>query len=160
MRRSLERSFQEFRCLKCKSYVHIDHRLSGVHNRNHCPYCLWSRHLDLSEPGDRLAACRSLMKPIGLTLKNSLNKYRPDSGELMLVHHCQDCGGFSINRIAADDNLSEIISVFKNSLTIGKELQLILRKQGISLLQEMNQEILGLRLFGNSTWELGHCLSI
>ena len=95
----------DFKCRHCGSYISTARPLAGVGNRNHCPYCLWSRHLDLFEAGDRLAACKAPMRPVGLTLKNSRNKYaRAASGELMLVHLCTDCSKISINRIAADDH--------------------------------------------------------
>ena len=56
----------DFRCQHCGAYVSASRVLSGVSNRNHCPYCLWSRHLDLFEAGDRLAACKAPMRPVGL----------------------------------------------------------------------------------------------
>src|SRR5688500_3395418 len=98
-------SFGDFRCAHCHALVSSAHLLSGVHNRNHCPYCLWSCHLDLFAAGDRLSACKAPMRAIGLTMKAGRNKYQPDSrGELMLIHQCTDCGALSINRIAADDD--------------------------------------------------------
>jgi hypothetical protein len=46
-----------------------------VRNRNHCPYCLWSRCLDLFRAGDRLSACKAPMQPVGLALKHTRKKY-------------------------------------------------------------------------------------
>ena len=63
----------------CHVIVSSAHLLSGVNNRNHCPYCLWSCHLDLYTAGDRLSACKAPMKPIGLTMKRSRNKYQLES---------------------------------------------------------------------------------
>jgi hypothetical protein len=37
--------------------------------RNHCPFCLFSVHLD-NIPGDRANSCRGLMKPLQLTYKS------------------------------------------------------------------------------------------
>ena len=110
-------SFGDFKCAHCRVIVSSTHLLSGVNNRNHCPYCLWSCHLDLYAAGDRLSACKGQMMPIGLTMKNGRNKYRPGQrGELMLIHLCMECGSVSINRIAADDDPSTILSVFEASL--------------------------------------------
>jgi hypothetical protein len=82
-------TFGDFKCAHCHVIVSSAHFLSGVNNRNHCPYCLWSCHLDLYAAGDRLCACKGQMKPIGLTMKKGRNKYRLDRrGELMLVHEC------------------------------------------------------------------------
>ena len=38
---------------------------AGSEHRNHCPYCLHSRHLDI-EPGDRAADCGGVMEPIAV----------------------------------------------------------------------------------------------
>ena len=32
-------------------------------SRNHCPFCLWSLHLDIN-PGDRACECKAPMQPI------------------------------------------------------------------------------------------------
>ena len=37
----------------------------GYTARDHCPYCLYSKHLDIN-PGDRECTCHGLMKPIGI----------------------------------------------------------------------------------------------
>ena len=112
-------SFGDFRCGHCGYFVSAAHILSGVNNRNHCPYCLWSCHLDLYLAGDRLSACKGKMKPIGLTMKKSRNKYRLKArGELMLIHECIECGGLSINRIAADDDPDSILDVFSESFEL------------------------------------------
>ena len=69
-------TFGDFRCAHCHVIVSSAHLLSGVQNRNHCPYCLWSCHLDLFAAGDRLSACKTPMRPIGLTMKRGRNKYQ------------------------------------------------------------------------------------
>jgi RNHCP domain len=66
-----------FKCVHCHGFVSLASGLSGVRNRNHCPYCLFSRHLDLHAPGDRLSACKALMQPVGLTIKAVRKKYGP-----------------------------------------------------------------------------------
>jgi DNA-directed RNA polymerase subunit RPC12/RpoP len=105
-----------FRCAHCGQQVVFDPLISGVKNRNHCPHCLWSRHVDLNRPGDRLAECKGGMRPIGLTLKRSRNKYaRERDGEVMLIHQCAECGKLSINRIAADDNEALILQTLEES---------------------------------------------
>ena len=116
MRRSAA-SFGDFKCAHCHVLVSSAHILSGVNNRNHCPYCLWSYHLDLYAAGDRLSACKGQMKPIGLTMKHGRNRYRLENrGELMLVHECIECGALSINRNAADDDPASLVAVFQASL--------------------------------------------
>lgn len=138
-------SFGDFRCAHCHNLVSAAHLLSGVNNRNHCPYCLWSCHLDLFVAGDRLSACKGQMKPIGLTMKKSRNKYRLDKrGELMLVHECSECSALSINRIAADDDPVSILEVFNNTLFDGR-----CEPAGITLLNAEDTEIVHAQLFGH-----------
>jgi hypothetical protein len=148
MKHSIINTFQEFRCLHCQVLVHINHRYAGVNNRNHCPYCLWSRHLDEFKAGDRMSACKAAMKPIGLTLKESHNKYRSNSGELMLVHLCQDCGRVIINRIAADDYPPTIMQVFQESTKVNQHYQDVFHEQGIHLLQADHAYLVHKRLYG------------
>lgn len=148
----MSRSFREqddFRCLHCHAHVSVDHRLSGVQNRNHCPYCLWSRHVDLHKAGDRQAECQGSMEPVGLTLKSTRKRYpSPMSGELMLIHRCTACGKISINRVAADDDARLIQQVFEASQAMAQSLRLQLEQQGIYPLGAAEAEIVSIRLFG------------
>jgi hypothetical protein len=142
-------SFGDFKCDHCRYIVSAAHMLSGVNNRNHCPYCLWSCHLDLFEAGDRLSACKGQMKAIGLTMKKSRNKYQLKSrGELMLVHECMGCGAMSINRIAADDDPDSILDIFHESFSLGTSIQTKCQDQGILLLKDL--DAVSIQLFGKS----------
>jgi len=85
---------QAFKCGHCKQFIGAP--ASGGRHRNHCPNCLYSRHVDLKRPGDRKAECRSLMQPIGRIARRN--------GEQVLIHRCLGCGKDDPNRIAADDN--------------------------------------------------------
>jgi hypothetical protein len=125
------------------------HLVSGVHNRNHCPYCLWSCHLDLFASGDRLSACKAPMQPIGLTMKPSRNKYQREArGELMLVHQCTECGTLSINRIAADDDPETIMVVFQHSLTLDRQVHVLCQGQGIVILTAEDSQRVSVQLYG------------
>jgi ribosomal protein S26 len=127
---------QDFRCINCGTMVPSSYAVAGVRNRNHCPYCLWSRHLDWREAGDRLSACRAPMRPVGLTVKHGRNKYaRGHDGELMLVHQCARCGALDINRIAADDDAIGLMLVFDESATFGILNRDALLDQQITLLR-------------------------
>jgi RNHCP domain len=83
-----------FRCGNCR--LDVSYRAPGTSHRNHCPNCLWSRHLDGDRPGDREADCGSLMEPIAVTVRGD--------GEWVLVHRCGGCDELHLNRTAADDN--------------------------------------------------------
>ena len=144
-------SFGDFRCGHCGNPVSSMQMLSGVNNRNHCPYCLWSCHLDLYSAGDRLSACKGQMKPIGLTMKKSRNKYRLDArGELMLIHECAECSTLSINRIAADDDPESILSIFQNSLTYDHQKQHRCEQQNIKMFGNGETQIVYEQLYGQN----------
>ena len=111
-----------FRCNHCKQLVPIT-KFMGTEHRNHCPFCLWSKHVDLNKPGDRKAKCGAGMEPVGLTFKQEgLDKYgQPKQGEIMIIHWCAECGKISINRIAGDDNPEAILDVLKNPQKINQD---------------------------------------
>ena len=74
----------------------------GTTHRNHCPWCLYSLHLDI-EPGDRSADCGAVMEPVAIWVRKG--------GEWAIVHRCRACGSLSSNRIAADDNPALLLSL-------------------------------------------------
>ena len=82
-----------FRCHHCSRDVPLD--ALGTQHRNHCPFCLWSRHVDI-EPGDRASACQASMEPIAISVRKD--------GEWLLIHRCNGCGTLDSNRTAGDDN--------------------------------------------------------
>lgn len=151
MSRPRLQTFGEFKCAHCGHIVSSAHWLSGVNNRNHCPYCLWSCHLDLFSAGDRLSACKTPMRPVAFTFKRSRNKYQRGPGELMLVHQCTNCEGFSINRIAADDEAGTLLEVFNKSITLPTRTRNLLREGGIGILSPGNLPQVHLQLFGGVT---------
>ncbi len=68
--------------------------------RNHCPKCLWSKHVDKDGPGDRKSECKGLMKPVGLD-------YRKKKG-WMIVHQCTECRKEIPNIAACDDDMTVV----------------------------------------------------
>jgi hypothetical protein len=92
---------EEFRCRRCRLFV--GPVLFGGHHRNHCPYCLYSRHVDGKVPGDRASACGGSMAPIGAFTRRN--------GEHVLVHRCLTCGFERHNRIAADDDFDLVLQL-------------------------------------------------
>ena len=93
-RRHDRRGPSSFRCRHCGLDVPLD--APGTRHRNHCPTCLYSRHLDDDVPGDRDADCGASMEPIAITVRGD--------GEWVLVHRCLGCGELHLNRSAGDDN--------------------------------------------------------
>lgn len=140
-----------FRCCNCGQWVPFSGFIGTAH-RNHCPFCLRSKHVDLKKPGDRKSSCRAGMEPIGLTFKHEgVDKYgKLRQGELMLIHECTGCGKISINRIAADDNSEAILRVFEESqkLDPGKRNQL--EQDGIEILSKETKKEILVQLFGKN----------
>ena len=147
----LRNTFGDFVCLVCHNFVSAEAALSGVHNRNHCPYCLSSRHLDLYEAGDRLSACKARMRPMALTLKKTGKKYnQPNQGEMMLIHVCNECGKLSINRIAADDDIETVLGIFEGSRQLDEKMKSLLARDGITVLEAGDGRLVRERLLGRS----------
>ena len=69
-------------------------------SRNHCPYCLYSLHVDIN-PGDRAADCGGLMKPSSVAP-------HPQK-DFIITHKCLKCGALRNNRSASDDDISLLI---------------------------------------------------
>lgn len=86
------RESSDFTCVACGH--HVSAHAFGTRHRNHCPRCLWSRHLD-DEPGDRRCPCREPMEPIAIEVRRG--------GEWAIVHRCSGCGVIKTNRVAGDD---------------------------------------------------------
>jgi hypothetical protein len=86
---------RSFRCAHCHLDIPTD--APGTAHRNHCPACLWSRHVD-DHPGDRAMSeeCGSSMEPIAISVRGQ--------GEWVLIHRCIGCGELKANRAAGDDS--------------------------------------------------------
>lgn len=54
----------------------------GGGTTDHCPRCLWGKHVDEEIPGDRASECRGLMKPIRSEYKK--NQFR-------IYYKCTSC---------------------------------------------------------------------
>lgn len=90
-----------FRCRHCRAMV--GPIAYGGKHRNHCPYCLYSRHVDGRVPGDRGSDCGGSMAPIGAFTRRN--------GEHVIMHRCLSCTFERYNRIAADDYFDLVLSL-------------------------------------------------
>lgn len=77
-----------FICANCGNKVLP---LTNGSYRNHCPYCLYSLHLD-NLPGDRKSSCGGLMKPTAVV-------YNSKKG-WQIRHKCERCGLERVNKVA------------------------------------------------------------
>ena len=142
----------DFYCCNCHQWVPFTHSM-GTKHRNHCPFCLWSKHVDDQVSGDRASKCQGNMKPIGLTFKQEgVDKYgRPRQGEIMIVHECTACDKISINRIAADDSSDAILSIFQQSFELPPKKKEMLVEKVIQLISLEKKDIVIKQLFGRSS---------
>lgn len=79
----------------------VGRTLYGGKHRNHCPQCLYSRHVDGKTPGDRASDCGGAMAPVGAFTRTK--------GEHAIVHRCLTCGFERHNRVAADDDFAAVM---------------------------------------------------
>ncbi|MCA1622495.1 MAG: RNHCP domain-containing protein [Acidobacteria bacterium] len=91
------RTIEDFTCENCGTEV------QGHGYTNHCPVCLWSKHVDVN-PGDRLAECKGLMKPMYIESK---------CGQYVIVHKCQKCEFTRRNKTSPEDSFEAILEVSK-----------------------------------------------
>jgi ribosome biogenesis GTPase len=94
-----------FICSACGGAVHT--AAPGTGQRNHCPRCLHSIHVDIV-PGDRRELCRGVMEPISLWVRTG--------GDTALLHRCRKCGALRSNRIAGDDNPTALKKLAESAL--------------------------------------------
>ena len=80
-----------FVCAHCGKEV----KPLGYSSRNHCPFCLWSLHVDVN-PGDRDNSCRGQMEPI-------FAEVDPKKG-FIIIHRCDKCGQTVRNKAALEGN--------------------------------------------------------
>lgn len=88
---------EKFICENCKQEVPA----LGYTARDHCPYCLYSKHVDIL-PGDRSNTCHGLLLPIGI------EKYKDT---FKIIYKCSKCRKEHKNIMASDDNMDKIIEL-------------------------------------------------
>jgi len=104
MTKRFQKKIEHFICDHCGAKV------VGTGYTNHCPNCLWSKHVDVF-PGDRAANCRGLMIPIGLTIRK---------GKKIILHRCNTCGHEKFNEAAASDNAVALLKLSTQPFNLNK----------------------------------------
>lgn len=92
---------ESFVCENCGKKV----KKLGYTARDHCPYCLYSKHVDIN-PGDRNNSCKGMLKPIGI------EKFK-DS--FKIIYLCEKCHKTHKNIMAKDDDMNKIIELSKRA---------------------------------------------
>ena len=90
-----KRTKEDFICEHCGANV------VGTGYTNHCPECLWSKHVDI-DPGDRAAECGGMMEPIAI--EGSTPKYR-------ILHKCERCGYERKITVSERDNPEALLAL-------------------------------------------------
>lgn len=93
--KKFQRQIEDFICEKCGTKV------IGNGYTDHCPDCLWGKHVDIN-PGDRVADCGGMMKPIRMEL---------DHGKNIIMYKCEKCGYDFRVKVLNEDNLEEIMKL-------------------------------------------------
>jgi len=93
--RRFTRKKEEFVCKNCGA------RVKGSGYTDHCPVCLWSRHVDIN-PGDRKATCHGMMKPVGVEM---------EQGEYVITYKCVKCGHKKRNTASSEDSFDLILEL-------------------------------------------------
>jgi hypothetical protein len=93
--RKFKRKIEDFNCLNCGLKV------KGDGYTNHCPICLWSRHMDIN-PGDRANTCQGMMEPIGVIKKGEV---------YYLTHRCQLCKKTANIKVQPNDNFELVLKI-------------------------------------------------
>jgi ribosomal protein L37AE/L43A len=75
-RKNFMRKVEDFKCEQCGFEV------VGDGYTDHCPVCLWGKHVDFEIPGDRLSDCKGLMKPMKTEYKQ---------GKFKIKYKCTKC---------------------------------------------------------------------
>lgn len=89
------RTVEDFVCGNCGKDV------VGNGYTNHCPGCLWSKHVD-KNPGDRAEGCAGLMKPVGVVKEGK---------DHVIIHRCVICGFERRKKVVEGDNFETVIKI-------------------------------------------------
>lgn len=91
------RRVENFKCRHCGAAVR------GNGYTNHCPKCLWSRHVDI-DPGDRLEICRGMMEPVGA---------EADARGYRVIHKCASCGAERRVKTTPEDDVDAVFLLIR-----------------------------------------------
>lgn len=95
---AFKRTIEDFICEHCGASV------KGDGYTNHCPQCLWSKHVDV-QPGDRAAICGGMMKPVAL--EGSTGKYR-------ITQRCERCNMQRLITVHKNDDMKAVVALAGN----------------------------------------------
>lgn len=100
--KKFQKKIEDFKCSQCGNYV------SGTGYTNHCPRCLWSKHVD-NNPGDRKNDCLGAMEPVNAFFKK---------GRWYLIQKCTKCAHEAKITLSEQDNIKIIEGLIDKSTKI------------------------------------------
>lgn len=106
---------ESFACANCGAAVEPTEHDSP---RNHCPFCLYSQHVDIL-PGDRKNPCRGLLKPVGVESSGRKG--------YVIVYACERCGErtrakAALKSTVQPDDFAQIVELSRAALKKSKLL--------------------------------------
>ena len=93
-----QRRVEDFKCEHCGAEV------AGDGFTNHCPVCLWSKHVDIN-PGDRAESCQGLMAPVAVEAYK--DSYR-------IQFRCERCGVERWNKSSPQDDFEVLLMIARD----------------------------------------------
>ncbi|MEK7634909.1 MAG: RNHCP domain-containing protein [Patescibacteria group bacterium] len=100
MSSKFKRQIENFVCENCGKKV------DGNGYTNHCPHCLWSKHVDIF-PGDRAETCGGMMEPVDT---------EENGGEWHVIQKCGKCGKIHKNKISTNDCFDCLVKIKKDKI--------------------------------------------
>jgi len=95
MEPKFQRRIEDFLCEHCGVQVH------GNGFTNHCPVCLWSKHVDI-HPGDRAETCLGMMEPVAVESK---------AGKYRILFRCTRCKMERWNKTSPEDHFEVLLEI-------------------------------------------------
>ncbi|GMQ94981.1 MAG: hypothetical protein BMS9Abin13_091 [Patescibacteria group bacterium] len=95
MAKKFQKRKEDFVCEHCTTEV------VGNGYTNHCPRCIWSKHVDIN-PGDRASSCEGAMRAIDIEVK---------ACTYTIVHQCILCGHKRKNKAVKGDSIDAMLAI-------------------------------------------------
>ena len=93
------RKKENFVCENC------GYEVTGDGYTDHCPKCLWGKHVDKEIPGDRASECQAMLEPVG-------TEYR--GGKFKIHYKCTKCDHEFWVREGVSDGREKLIDLVNN----------------------------------------------
>lgn len=99
-----QRKIENFICEHCQFAV------TGNGYTDHCPQCLYSKHVDIN-PGDRQCDCHGLLKPTAVEYKK--DKY-------LIYYQCEKCNHLHRVKSSSEDNIDTLLKYINKPINYKK----------------------------------------